>query len=178
MLREFNSKRPIYGSDVYIAVSAEVIGDVTLGDKASVWPQTVIRGDVNTIRIGPRSNIQDGCVLHVTHDGPTTPGGFALEIGEDVTVGHGAVLHGCKIGARCLVGLRAIVMDGAKIEDDVLLAAGSLVPPGKTLRSGFLYRGQPARKVRELTADEQQSLVYSARHYVALAQRYREEQSL
>ncbi len=167
-------KHPHFGRDVYVAESAAVIGDVILGDECSVWPQAVIRGDVNAIRIGARSNVQDGCILHVTHDGPYTPGGHPLEIGEDVTLGHGAVLHGCRIGARCLIGIRATVLDGAIVEDDVLLGACSLVAPGKRLESGYLYHGQPARKVRPLNETEREALAYSARHYVELARRYRE----
>lgn len=163
---------PRLGRNVYIADTARVIGDVVLGEDVSVWPQAVIRGDVNTIRIGARTNIQDGCILHVTHDGPHTPGGHALDIGEDVTLGHGAVLHGCRVGARCLVGIRATVLDGAILEDEVLLGAGALVAPGKRLESGFLYHGQPARKVRALDAGEREALAYSAAHYAELARRY------
>lgn len=165
--------RPRFGHDVFVAETATVIGDVTLGNEASVWPQAVLRGDVNAIRVGARSNVQDGCILHVTHDGPYTPGGEALEIGDEVTVGHGAVLHGCRVGNRCLVGIRATVLDGAVLEDEVLLGAGALVPPGKRLESGCLYHGQPARRVRALTDAERESLRYSARHYARLARRYR-----
>lgn len=165
--------RPALGRDVYIAGNATVIGDVTLGDEASIWPQAVIRGDVHAIRIGARSNIQDGCILHVTHDGPYAPGGYPLNIGEDVTVGHGAILHGCRVGDRCLVGIRATVLDGAVLGDELLLGAGALVPPGKHLESGCLYHGQPARRVRELTNQERESLAYSAQHYVRLARCYR-----
>lgn len=164
--------RPQRGRAVYLAASATVLGHVTLGDNVSVWPQAVIRGDVNAIRIGARTNIQDGCILHVTHDGPYIPGGYALDIGEDVTLGHGAILHGCRIGARCLIGIRATVLDGVVIEDEVLLGAGALVPPGKRLVSGFLYHGQPARQVRALSMQERESLTYSAQHYVKLARRY------
>ena len=167
--------RPRLGRSVYVADTARIIGDVTLGDEASAWPQAVVRGDVNAIRVGARTNIQDGCILHVTHDGPYTPGGHALEIGEEVTLGHGAVLHGCRVGARCLVGIRATVLDGAVIEDEVLLGAGALVPPAKRLQSGFLYHGQPARKVRPLDDGERAALAYSAAHYVELARRYLDE---
>ncbi|HYW77248.1 MAG TPA: gamma carbonic anhydrase family protein [Gammaproteobacteria bacterium] len=173
MSQHFDS-RPQLGHDVYIAETATLIGDVHLGDECSVWPQAVIRGDVNAIRIGARSNVQDGCILHVTHDGPHTPGGYALEIGEEVTLGHGAILHGCRIGNRCLIGIRATVLDGAMVEDEVLLGAGALVAPGKRLESGYLYHGQPARKIRRLSDTEREALAYSARHYVELARRYRE----
>lgn len=163
---------PQLGRNVYIAESATVLGDVALGDEVSVWPQAVIRGDVNVIRIGARTNVQDGCILHVTHDGPYTHGGHALEIGEDVTLGHGAILHGCRVDVRCLIGIRATVLDGAVIEDEVLLGAGALVPPGKRLSSGFLYHGQPARQVRALNDREREALAYSAEHYSKLARRY------
>ncbi len=163
---------PQRGRAVYLAASATVLGHVILGDHVSVWPQAVIRGDVHAIRIGARTNIQDGCILHATHDSSYAPGGYALNIGEDVTLGHGAVLHGCRIGARCLVGIHATVLDGAVLEDEVLLGAGALVPPGKRLVSGFLYHGQPARQVRTLSAQDRESLVYSAQHYVKLARRY------
>lgn len=149
-----------------------VIGQVSLGTDVSVWPKTVIRGDVNWVRIGARTNVQDGCVLHVTHDGPHTPGGFPLSVGEDVTVGHGVVLHAATIGDRALIGMGAIVMDAAVIESDVLLGAGALVPPGKRLQSGRLYAGTPARPVRDLRPDELESLRYSAQHYVKLKDQY------
>ena len=142
---------PLLGPDVYIDPMAVVIGDVHLGDNTSVWPQTVIRGDMHRIRIGNRCSIQDGSVLHITHASQFDPDGFPLTLGDDVTVGHRAVLHGCTIGSRVLIGIGSIVMDGAVIEDDVVLAAGSLVPPGKTLSSGFLYVGSPAKSVRSLT---------------------------
>jgi len=173
MSDHFNSQ-PQLGRDVYVAETATIIGNSILGDECSVWPQAVIRGDVNAIRIGARSNVQDGCILHVTHDGPYTPGGHDLVIGEDVTLGHGAVLHGCHIGSRCLIGIRATVLDGAIVEDEVLLGAGALVAPGKRLESGHLYHGQPARKVRPLSGAEREALAYSAQHYVRLAKRYLE----
>ncbi len=171
-MTDYYAAHPQRGRDVYLAASATVLGHVTLGDNVSVWPQAVIRGDVNTIRIGARTNIQDGCILHVTHDGPHIPGGYALDIGEDVTLGHGAILHGCRIGARCLVGIHATLLDGVVLEEEVLLGAGALVTPGKRLVSGFLYYGQPARQVRALSVQERESLAYSAQHYVKLARRY------
>ena len=173
-VRPFRRKAPMLGERTYVDRSAVVIGDVVLGQDVSVWPTAVVRGDVNAIRVGARSNIQDGSVLHVTHDGPYTPGGFALEVGEDVTIGHQAVLHGCTIGNRCLIGINAVVMDDAVVDDDVLVAAGSLVTPAKHLRSGGLYAGQPARRVRDLTADEREMLRYSAGHSVRLKDKYRE----
>ncbi|MGH8307483.1 MAG: gamma carbonic anhydrase family protein [Gammaproteobacteria bacterium] len=171
-IRSYQGEMPAVGRGVYVDDTALVIGQVALGDDVSLWPYTVARGDVNSIRIGARSNIQDQSVLHVTHDGPYSPGGFPLAIGEDVTVGHKCLLHACSIGGRCLIGMGAIVMDGAVIESDVLLGAGSLVSPGKRLESGHLYRGSPVRKIRPLTDLEREMLHYSAAHYVRLKNRY------
>ena len=164
---------PALGARVYVDAAAVVIGQVTLADDVSLWPCVVARGDVHSISVGARSNIQDLTMLHVTHDGPYSPGGFPLVIGADVTVGHKCLLHACTIGDRCLIGMGSIVMDGAVVEDDVLLGAGSLVSPGKRLESGHLYKGSPAQKVRPLTAEEREMLRYSAAHYVRLKDRYR-----
>lgn len=158
---------PKIAASAHIHPSAQVIGDVTLGERASVWCNTVVRGDVNFIRIGNETNIQDLCTLHVSHRHPDKPGsGAPLIIGERVTVGHNVILHGCEIGDECLIGMGSIVMDDAVIEPRVMLGAGSLVSPGKVLESGFLYVGRPAVKVRPLTADEVAYLRYSAEHYV------------
>lgn len=173
--RTFSGHRPDLGERVWIDPAAVVIGKVVLGDDVSVWPGAVLRGDVNRIAVGPRTNIQDGAVCHVTHDGPYTPGGYPLVIGPDVTVGHGAILHACRIGHACLIGMGATVLDGAILADRVMLAAGSLVAPGHELESGYLYRGSPARKARALTDTELEALEYSARHYVALKDRYRKK---
>ena len=163
---------PILGERVMVDPTAVVMGDVSLGDDVSVWPHAAMRGDVQVIRIGARTNIQDGTVLHVTHDGPYNPGGFPLHIGEDVTIGHRALLHGCTIGDRVLVGMGAVIMDNVTVEDEVMIAAGALVTPGKRLRSHTLYAGSPAREVRPLTEQEIQFLPYSAQGYVSLKQRY------
>jgi carbonic anhydrase/acetyltransferase-like protein (isoleucine patch superfamily) len=171
-IRPYTGIRPVIGQRTYIDESAVVIGQVTLGDDVSLWPLTVARGDVNRISVGARSNIQDLTMLHVTHDGPYSPGGFPLIIGADVTVGHKCLLHACSVGDRCLIGMGAIVMDGAVVEDEVLLGAGSLVSPGKRLESGHLYRGSPAQKIRPLTDGEREMLRYSAQHYVRLKDRY------
>lgn len=172
-LRNYRDWQPQLGSRVYVDESAVVIGRAELADDVSIWPFCAVRGDVNFIRIGARSNIQDATVIHVTHDGPYTPdGGIPTLVGEDVTVGHKCLLHACTIGNRCLIGMGAIVMDGAVLEDEVFLAAGSLVPPGKQLKSGYLYRGSPARAVRELTENEREQLRYSAAHYVRLKDEY------
>ena len=163
---------PSLGARVLIDPTAVVMGDVWLGDDASVWPHAAMRGDVQVIRIGARTNIQDGTVLHVTHEGPYNPDGFPLHIGDDVTIGHRALLHGCTVGHRVLVGMGAIIMDKVVVEDEVMIAAGSLVTPGKRLRSGHLYAGSPAREVRALSESEQRFLQYSADGYVSLKQRY------
>lgn len=171
-MRAFENQMPQLGKDVYIDPQATVIGRVRLGDDVSIWPQAVLRGDVNTITIGARSNIQDGVICHVTHDGPYLPGGAPLVVGEEVTVGHGAILHGATIHDRCLIGMGAIVLDRAVIESDVMVGAGALVAPGKVLASGYLYVGQPAVAVRALRDEEIDSLRYSAQHYVGVKNRF------
>lgn len=170
----YKGTRPVFGQRVFVHPQAVVIGDVTVGDDVSFWPFSVTRGDVNSIRIGDRSNVQDGVVLHVTHDGPYTPGGRELIIGCDVTIAHKVTLHACTLGDRILIGIGAIVLDDVMIEDDVMVAAGSLVPPGKRLLSGGLYKGSPAKRVRELTPAEIENLSYSPRHYVAVKDDYLE----
>ena len=168
-IRTFDGKTPDIAPDAWVDPSAIVIGDVTLGPQSSIWPMTVVRGDIHRIKIGARTNIQDGSVLHVTHDSRFNPGGFPLNIGDDVTVGHKALLHGCEIGHHCLIGMGAIVMDGAVIEPYVILAAGSLVTPGKRLEGGHLWRGSPVRKARELTDQEREYFDYVAGNYAKLA---------
>ncbi|OYW38994.1 MAG: gamma carbonic anhydrase family protein [Hydrogenophilales bacterium 12-61-10] len=164
---------PQLGPGAWVHPRATVIGEVTLGADASVWPGAVIRGDVNSIAIGDASNIQDGSVLHVSHRGEHNPAGGALVIGARVTVGHLVILHACTIEDECLIGMGSIVLDRAVIQKHVLLGAGSLVPEGKILESGYLYLGRPAKQVRALTDAEIAYFDYSARHYVALAQSYR-----
>ncbi|GAA4895420.1 gamma carbonic anhydrase family protein [Ferrimonas pelagia] len=171
-LKAYQHTSPILGTRVFVEQSAVLYGDITLGDDASIWPLVAARGDVNHIRIGARSNIQDGSVLHVTRTSAADPVGHPLLIGEDVTVGHKVMLHGCKIGDRVLVGMGAIVLDGAVIEDDVMIGAGALVAPGKTLESGYLYIGSPAKQVRKLTDDECAFLTASADNYVRLKDEY------
>ncbi len=167
-VRKFNDKQPIIGVSVYIDDSAVVIGDVTLGDDVSIWPTAVLRGDVESITIGQGTNVQDGSVLHVTHAGRYTDKGYPLTIGKCVTIGHKAVVHACTVGDYCLVGIGAIIMDDAVLEDYVMLGAGALVPPGKRLESGYLYVGSPARQARPLKDSEKEFLKYSAEHYVHL----------
>lgn len=174
MIRSYRGRSPRLGARVYVDEQAALIGDVTLGDDASVWPMASVRGDVHRIEIGARTNVQDNAVLHVTHDGPYSPGGVPLRIGDDVTIGHGVILHACTIGNRCLIGMGAIVMDRAVLGDEILLAAGAMVPPGKRLEGGWLYRGSPAQPVRELSTQEREQLLYSAHHYVRIKNHYME----
>lgn len=171
-IRSFAGITPVYGAGCWIDPAAQVIGDVRLGDDCSVWPGAVIRGDMQSIHLGDRVSIQDNAVLHITHDSSFNPGGFALRLGDDVTVAHQAMLHGCTIGSRVMVGMQAMVMDGAWLDSDVMLAAGSLVPPGKRLISGYLYRGRPAVAVRPLSEQEREFLTYVAANYVRLKNRY------
>jgi len=171
-IRSFGGLRPETGARVLIDPSAVVTGDVTLGDAVSVGPQGSIRGDMHRIRVGERSSVQDGCVLHITHAGPFNPDGWPLEIGREVTIGHNATLHGCIVGDRVLVGMGATVMDGAVVESDVVIAAGALVTPGKRLRSGYLYAGSPAREIRALSEKEMNYFSYSANTYVKLKERH------
>ena len=163
---------PQIGSNTYIAPTAQVIGNVIIGQEASLWPMAVVRGDMQSIRIGNGTNIQDGAVCHVTQDDEFFPGGFSLTIGDFVTVGHKAVLHGCEVGDHSLIGIGAIVLDGAKIEPWVMVGAGSLVPPGKTLESGFLWVGTPVIKKRPLTQQEKNFIKANAQSYIALKKEY------
>ncbi|MGZ5049989.1 MAG: gamma carbonic anhydrase family protein [Methylobacter sp.] len=171
-VREFNGRQPQVGKSVYIDDSAVVIGDVTLGDDVSIWPTTVVRGDVESVSIGEGTNVQDGSVLHVTHAGKYTGQGYPLTIGKGVTIGHRAVVHACTVGDYCLIGIGAIVMDGAVIEDYVMLGAGALVPPGKKLDGGYLYVGTPAKQARPLTESEKEFLEYSSQQYIRLKNEY------
>ena len=159
---------PTLGQGVYVAPSAAVIGDVVIGEQSSVWFGTVIRGDVYSIRIGARTNIQDNSTVHVTGDVSRT------NIGDDVTVGHGCIIHGCTVGSRVLVGMGTIILDDAIIEDDVLIGAGSLVVPGSRLVTGKLYVGRPARALRDLSPENVTQIRESAQHYVANARRFAE----
>lgn len=176
-LRSYKEYVPTVGKNVMIDPSSVVIGNTTLGDDVGIWPLVAIRGDVHRIEIGARSNIQDGSVLHVTHCSVSNPQGNPLIIGEDVTVGHKAMLHGCTIGNRVLVGMGSILLDGAIVEDDVMIGAGSLVPPGKRLQSGYLYLGSPVKQIRPLTPEEIEGLRYSANNYVNWKNDYLAQQS-
>lgn len=171
-LRPYKNISPRIGQRSFVDPMSAVIGDVEVGEDCSIWPMVSIRGDVHQIRIGNRTNIQDGSVLHVTHRHPDAPEGFPLTIGDEVTVGHNVTLHGCTIGNRSLIGMGSTVLDGATVEEGVLLGAGSLVPSGKILESGYLWVGSPAKKIRPLNEKEQNWLAYSAVHYCRLKDDY------
>jgi carbonic anhydrase/acetyltransferase-like protein (isoleucine patch superfamily) len=171
-VRSYRNIAPQLGERVYIDPAAVVIGKVKLGDDVSIWPTAVVRGDVHSIEIGARTSVQDGSVLHVTHDGPYRPGGRALIVGADVTVGHRVVLHACTIGNTCLIGMGSVLLDDVVTEDLVMIGAGSVVTPGKRLETRGLYVGSPARRVRDLKPQEIEFLSYSAAHYVKLKNEY------
>ncbi|MBV8875481.1 MAG: gamma carbonic anhydrase family protein [Metakosakonia sp.] len=172
VLRPYRNLYPQVGEKVMVDATSIVIGDVRIADDVGIWPLVVIRGDVNYVEIGARSNIQDGSVLHVTHKSSYNPEGNSLIIGEDVTVGHKVMLHGCIIGNRVLVGMGSILLDGAVIEDDVMIGAGSLVPQNKRLESGYLYLGSPVKQIRPLKEEEIAGLKYSASNYVKWKDEY------
>lgn len=167
-IRTFQGITPTIDDGVFVDDTALVIGDVHIGKDSSIWPMTVVRGDVNKIRIGKRSNIQDSSVIHVTHPHTDMPEGHDVFIGDNVTVGHKVILHGCNVGDHCLVGMGSTIMDGAELEPFVLLGAGSLVSPNKVLEGGYLWLGSPVRKVRPLSDEEKKWIEYSAQHYVDL----------
>jgi carbonic anhydrase/acetyltransferase-like protein (isoleucine patch superfamily) len=163
---------PTVGERVFLHESAQIIGDVVIGEDSSVWCNAVLRGDVNHIRVGRGSNIQDLSMCHVSHRTPQNPAGMPLLIGDYVTIGHSVILHGCTIGDECLIGMGSIVMDNVQIQPQVMVGAGSLVPPGKVLESGMLYVGRPVAPVRALTAEEIAYLRYSAEHYIRVKNNY------
>ncbi|WP_407333243.1 gamma carbonic anhydrase family protein [Enterovibrio sp. 27052020O] len=175
VLRSYKGIFPQVGARVYIDPTSVLVGNITLGDDASIWPLVAARGDVNHIRLGARTNIQDGSVLHVTHKNKDNPEGYPLIIGDDVTVGHKVMLHGCTIGNKVLVGMGAIVLDGVVVEDNVMIGAGSLVPPGKRLESGYLYVGSPVKQARPLKEAELAFLQKSSDNYVTTKNEYLEE---
>ncbi|HCD51965.1 MAG TPA: gamma carbonic anhydrase family protein [Balneolaceae bacterium] len=166
MIREFLGKTPHIHETAFVVDSAEIIGDVTMAEESSAWFNVTIRGDVNKITIGKRSNVQDNVCIHVMHQtGPTF-------IGDEVTIGHGAVVHGCTIKDRVLVGMNAVILDKVIVEPDVIIAAGSLVAPNKTLESGYMYMGSPAKPVRKLTEDEIASIPKYSQNYVKYSRAY------
>ncbi|MDX1796977.1 MAG: gamma carbonic anhydrase family protein [Hydrogenovibrio sp.] len=172
-IRAYKSILPTLAASAWVDESAVVIGRCELGEDVGIWPNATLRGDVNDIKIGARSNIQDGCVLHTTHESPMSKGSKCI-VGEDVTVGHNVVLHGCIIEDECLIGMGAVVLDNAIVQKQVFVGANSLVPPGKVLESGYLYVGSPVKQVRPLTDDEKAFFKYSAAHYVELKNDYQQ----
>ena len=171
MIQGFLGSQPLISASAFVAESADIIGDVHIGEQSSVWFNTTIRGDVNAIRIGDRSNVQDNVCIHVMNQtGPTI-------IGDDVTIGHGAVVHGCTVHNSVLIGMNATLLDKCVIESDVVIAAGTLVPPGKTLASGYLYMGSPAKAVRPLSIQERASITQYAQNYIKYSRVYRGEHS-
>ena len=160
MILTFQNKMPRIDSSAYIVESAAIIGDVVIGAESSIWFNAVIRGDVNYIRIGKRTNIQDGCVLHVAREK------YPLMIGDEVTVGHNATLHACTIESRCLIGMGATVMDGSTIGENCIIGAGSLVTPSTVIEPGSMVMGTPAKAKRKLADNEILSILNSASHYV------------
>lgn len=170
-IRDYKGVVPVMSVSSWVDISAVVIGRCELGEEVSVWPNATLRGDVNDIKVGARSNIQDGCVLHTTHESAHSKGSKCI-VGQDVTVGHNVVLHGCVIEDECLIGMGSVVLDNAVVQKHVLVGANSLVPPGKVLESGHLYVGSPVKKARALTDEEIAFFKYSAAHYVALKNDY------
>ena len=170
-IRKFNNITPIIAASAYIDPQACVIGEVEIGENSSIWPMAVVRGDVNFISIGNNTNIQDNSILHVTHKGENGDGA-GLIIGDNVTVGHGAILHACTIGNSCLIGMGAIIMDNCIIEDYSMIGAGAMLPPNKHVKSRELWLGNPAKRVRELSDEQIQQINYSARQYVKLMKKY------
>ena len=166
MIIKYEDQLPTIDESCFVAESSSVIGKVSLGESSSVWYGTVLRGDVNTITIGQRTNVQDNATVHVANGFPTT-------IGDDVTIGHNAIVHGCTVGNRVLIGMGAIVLDGAIIEDDVIIGAGALIPPGKVIPSKSLVVGSPGKVVRTLNDEALESLLESAKIYVKEASKHK-----
>jgi gamma-carbonic anhydrase len=168
MISSFDGKTPRIAADAYVAPGAVIIGDVSIGRQASIWFSTVLRGDINSVSIGDETNIQDGCILHVTGSLPVT-------VGARVTVGHGAILHACTIGDDCLIGMGAIVLDGAVVESGSMVGAGALVPPGKRVNAGSLVIGSPSWHSRNLSPEDKVRIQESWQNYVEYARRFARE---
>lgn len=166
LLRSVKGKTPEVGEPAFLAETAVLVGDVKVGPESSIWYGAVLRGDDNAIRVGRRTNIQDGTIVHVSSTGQGT------YIGDEVSIGHAAIIHACTLEDRSFVGMGATVMDGAVVESGAMVAAGALVGPGKIVRSGQLWMGSPARHARDLTDEEKAYLAYVSSHYWDLAQEY------
>ncbi|MBP2315890.1 gamma carbonic anhydrase family protein [Azospirillum soli] len=168
LILPFKGTSPKIDASAFIAPTATVIGDVEIGPDTGIWFGCVVRGDVNEVRIGARTNIQDGTIIHVASQGQGT------YIGDDITVGHMALLHACTLESGCFIGMKACLMDGAHVESGAMVAAGALVTPGKRVKAGQLWAGSPARPIRALTEKDLAFFPVSARNYVKLAQAYRD----
>jgi carbonic anhydrase/acetyltransferase-like protein (isoleucine patch superfamily) len=169
LIRAWGGKEPRLADGVWVADGAVIVGDVEIGPGSSIWFGAILRGDVNHVRVGARTNVQDHAILHVTSGThPTT-------VGDDVTLGHRVTLHGCTVRDRCLIGIGAVVMDGAVVGEDAMVGAGSLVPPGMVVPPGTLAMGSPARVKRELTIEEVAFFRKSAANYAGYAESYRKE---
>jgi len=168
LILPWQGRLPEIDKTAFIAPNATVVGDVTIGAESSVWFGCVLRGDVNEIRIGARTNIQDGTVIHVTRQT------FGTYIGSDITIGHAAVLHGCTLEDCCFIGMGAVLLDGVVIEREAMVAAGAVVTPGKRVKSGELWGGNPARLLRPLTEQDRAHFPVSAANYTELAREYRD----
>jgi carbonic anhydrase/acetyltransferase-like protein (isoleucine patch superfamily) len=177
LILPFGNLVPRIAEDAFIAANATVIGDVAIGAQSGIWFGCVVRGDGNSIRIGERTNIQDGTVIHVNaeRDGGRGAVGWRTTIGSDITVGHLALLHACTLEDGAFVGMKACVMDGCVVEGQGMVAAGALLTPGKRVRKGELWGGSPAKLMRQLSAAEFEYLAYSAQHYIELAAVYRRQ---
>ena len=172
-IRKYKDIYPEISESAYIDPSAVIIGDVKVGEQSSIWCTCVLRGDVNFIRVGDRSNIQDGSICHVTHRNPERhPEGYPLIIGNDVTVAHNVTLHGCTLEDECFIGMSSTIMDGAVVQSQSMVGAGSLVTPGKVIESGWLYVGSPAKKFRPLTDDEKSMFTRLSNNYVKYSRDY------
>lgn len=167
LILPYGEHRPRMGRDVFLAPNATLIGDVEIADEASVWFSAVLRGDIGSIRIGPRTNIQDLACIHLTQ------GLSRTVVGADVTVGHGAILHGCIVGDRCLIGMGSILLDNVQVGEGSVIAAGAVVPPNTVIPPRSLVRGTPARVIREVNADEAKMGISGAEHYMEGARRFR-----
>lgn len=171
-IMSFEGKSPKMGERVWVHPSSTIIGDVKLGEDVSIWPGVIIRADVNSVEIGDRTNIQDGSIIHVTNVEAKPPHGYPTIIGNDVTIGHGAMLHGCTVEEGVLIGMRAILLDGSRVEKHAILGAGALLAPGKIVKTGEVWVGAPARRIKVLTDKEIEDLYFSAKQYVSLKDRY------
>lgn len=163
LVKKVNGKQPAYGEGCFFAENATLTGDVVLGDHCTVWYNAVIRGDVNSIRIGNCTNIQDGVVIHATYQT------HATAIGNNVSIGHNAIVHGCTIEDNVLIGMGSIVMDGCVVESDSIVAAGAVVPPGTRIEKGSLYAGVPAKKIKDITEVQRNLIARTANNYLKYA---------